>query len=206
MAVDVLNLSPEIRSKLKKTFHVSYDDIDAMLCFFRDKLKPEIKNRYLSHLVSTIEDMINNQEKARILEDVAKAKELEEGQETQNAFKYLEEAINSKHYRLFVITLIPTIKTKKNATTRIVRNNAMIYYNSRLEEKDKRLLIAHELGHIIEQFVFKQNGSEGIASLFAYIAMLDKNKFYREECKDFLFPSDLTIFEELKRVLHYSDN
>lgn len=82
----------------------------------------------------------------------------------------------------------------------------MIYYNSRLEEKDKRLLIAHELGHIIEQFVFKQNGSEGIASLFAYIAMLDKNKFYREECKDFLFPSDLTIFEELKRVLHYSDN
>lgn len=206
MAVDVLDLDPEIRAKLKKTFNVSHEDIDTMLCFFRDKLKPEIKNRYLSHLVSTIEDMINNQEKARILEDVAKAKELEESQETQNAFKDLEDAINSKHYRLFVITLIPTIKAKKNATTRIVRNNAMIYYNNRLEEKDKRLLIAHELGHIVEHFIFKQNGSEGIASLFAYIAMLDKNKFYREECKGFLYPSDLTVFNELKRVLHYSDD
>lgn len=204
MAAAELVLDDTIRDKLRDTFKVSHQDIDTMLSFFKDKLKPEIKNRYLSHLVSTLEDMINSQEKARILEDVAKAKEIEAAQETQSALQDLEEAINSKHYRLFVITLVPTIKTRKNATTRIIRNNAMIYYNRNLPEKDKRLLIAHELGHIVEHFVFRKNSCEGIASLFAYIAMLDKNKFYRDECKDYVFASDVTIFNELTKVLNYT--
>lgn len=199
-----LALDIEIRDKLRDTFKVSKEDIDAMLCFFRDKLKPEIKYRYLSHLVSTLEDMINTQEKRRILEEVAKAKELEETKETQSALQTLEEAISSKHYRLFVITLVPTTKTRKNATTRIIESNALIYYNSNLPEKDKRLLIAHELGHIVEHFIFKKDGSEGIASLFAYIAMLDKNNFYKDECSNYVFKSDVTIFNELTKVLNYN--
>lgn len=203
MAANVLELDDTICDKLRDTFKVTQDDIDTMLTFFRDELKPEIKNRYLSHLVSTLEEKINNQEKARIIENIAKAKKAEATQETQSAFKNVEDAISSKHYRLFVISLIPITKTKKNATTRIVHNNAMIYYNSNLEEKDKRLLIAHELGHIVEHFIFKRNDSEGIASLFAYIAMLDKNKFYREDCKNLIFPSDVNIFNELTRVLNY---
>lgn len=203
MAADVLELDDSIRDKLRDTFKVTPDDINKMLAFFRDELKPEIKKRYLSHLVSTLEEKINNEEKARILADVAKAKELESTGEAQTVLKDFEEVISSKHYRLFVITLVPTVKTKKNATTRIINNTALIYYNNNLEEKDKRLLIAHELGHIVEHFLFKQNDSEGIASLFAYIAMLDKNKFYNKDCKTLLFPSDVSIFNELTRVLNY---
>ena len=203
MAANVLELDDIICDKLRDTFKVTQDDIDTMLTFFRYELKPEIKNRYLSHLMSTLEEKINNQEKARILENIAKAKKIEAMREKQTALKDLEEVVNSKHYRLFVISLIPITKTKKNATTRIVHNNAMIYYNSDLEEKDKRLLIAHELGHIVEHFIFKRDGSEGIASLFAYIAMLDKNKFYREDCKNLVFKNDVTIFNELTRVLNY---
>ena len=100
--------------------------------------------------------------------------------------------------------LVPITKSRKNATTRIIENNAVIYYNSNLDEKDKRLLIAHELGHIVEHFIFKKDGSEGIASLFAYIAMLYKNNFYKDECSNYIYKTDLTIFNELKKVLNYN--
>ena len=65
-------------------------------------------------------------------------------------------------------------------------------------------MIAHELGHIVEHFIFKKDGSEGIASLFAYIAMLDKNNFYKDECSSYVFKSDVTIFNELTKVLNYN--
>lgn len=204
MAAAKLELDIEIRNKLRDTFKLTKEDIDTMLCFIRDKLKPDIKYRYLSHLVSTLEDMINNQEKQHILEEVVKVKELEKTKETQSALQSLEQVINSKHYRLFVIMLVPITKSRKNATTRIIENNAVIYYNSNLDEKDKRLLIAHELGHIVEHFIFKKDGSEGIASLFAYIAMLYKNNFYKDECSNYIYKSDVTIFNELKKVLNYN--
>lgn len=89
MAAAELELDIEIRNKLRDTFKVTKEGIDTMLCFIRDKLKPDIKYRYLSHLVSMLEDMINDQEKQRILEEVAKVKELEKTKETQSLYKVL---------------------------------------------------------------------------------------------------------------------
>lgn len=196
-----IELDEEIKNKLTKTFKVSKEDIDMMIDFFGETLKPEIKYRYLSHIVSTIEDLINKHEKTRIISDIDKIKE--NINEQKNILKNSEGITKNKQNGLFTITLIPIKKSKKNAGIRFINGNknALIYYNYALTEKEKRLLIAHELGHIVEHFIFKKNGSEGMASLFAYIAMLDKNKFYREECKDFIFRSDVEIFNELSKIL-----
>ncbi len=199
----IIELDEEIKYKLIKTFQVSKEEIDYMLNFFRDKLKPEIKYRYLSHLVSTLEDIINTQEKDRVLNDIKTIKKNKNYKEKKVELEKLENILNSKNYRLFVITLIPTTKSRKNATTRIIKNNAMIYYNNNLTEKEKRLLIAHELGHIVEHFIFKNDSSENIASLFAFIAMLDKNKFYKEDSSNYIFKNDIEILNELAKVLYY---
>ncbi|MGI5173478.1 ImmA/IrrE family metallo-endopeptidase [Treponema sp. OMZ 840] len=201
--MEIIKLDNEIFQKLKTLFHVSEENINDMIDFFSKTLKLEIKSKYLSHLVSTLEDIINRQEKSRIIADITRIKSVEADEKSKAAWQNIEETINSKHYKLFVITLVPIKKSKKNATSRIIKNNAVIYYNDLLEERQKRLLIAHELGHLVQHFIFRQTENENIATLFAYIAMLDKNRFYTHECKNYSYSSDLTILYELASVLHY---
>ena len=56
----IIELDDTIREKLRKSFNVSKTEIDSMLSFFNSQISPEIKTHYLSHLVSTVSDAINN--------------------------------------------------------------------------------------------------------------------------------------------------
>jgi len=80
-------------------------------------------------------------------------------------------------------------------------SGAIIYYNSCYEEKDIRILIAHEIGHIVNKELLENaKDTEQTANLFAYIAMYDKNKFYAEECGKFVSKSDAIIFDDIKNI------
>jgi hypothetical protein len=66
------------------------------------------------------------------------------------------------------------------------------------DEKEKRILIAHELGHIVNKELFENvEDSEERANLFAYVAMDDKNKFYTEECANYVSKSDVQILNDI---------
>ena len=54
-----VELDETISSKLKASFKVTDDDIKSTLSFFNGTLKPALKAHYLSHLVTSIEEMIN---------------------------------------------------------------------------------------------------------------------------------------------------
>jgi len=55
-------------------------------------------------------------------------------------------------------------------------------------------------------YILKNNKSnpEKYASLFAYIALLDKNNFYQNECAAYISKTDLELFNEYMNVLHFS--
>lgn len=82
----------------------------------------------------------------------------------------------------------------------------MIYYADYLQENEKRFAIAHELGHIVNDYILKiEDGNrEYRASLFAYIALLDKNNFYKNEAKDYITKTDIELFNEYISTIHIS--
>lgn len=63
-----VELDQTITDKLKEAFKVSDEDIQKLLTFFNGTLKPALKAHYLSHLVTSIEEMINESQKKEFLE------------------------------------------------------------------------------------------------------------------------------------------
>ena len=190
----IIELDDTIREKLRKSFNVSKTEIDSMLSFFNSQISPEIKTHYLSHLVSTVSDAINNIRK----------------EEIKHALKKLKGDINyscPNNLRLFTIELQPleeNLKSKK-AFCKVKQYGCIIYYASFLGENEKRFAIAHELGHIVDSLLLhreKDKDSENRASLFAYIALLDKNNFYKNNANTYISKTDIELFNDYINIIH----
>jgi hypothetical protein len=182
-----------ISAKISNEWGTSSETIQQYDVYYAETIRPIIKTNYLSHLVTTVENMVNDRRIRNYFTKVA-----EVGQEVdQEEFKGL---LASRTFRLYSIVLKP-VNLKRRATTRYHHSGAIIYYNASYEEKIIRILIAHEVGHIVNKELLENSkDSEQTANLFAYIAMLDKNKFYAEECKKFVSHSDIQIFNDIVNV------
>ena len=193
-----VELDDVIVGKLESAFEVSREEVFALLDFFNAKLKPTLKTHYLSHLVSTIEEMINEKEKHNFL---AYIKETERTEKDVNRLTVL---INEKRIRLFTIILQPLKNVERKALTYKKTGGVMIYYKEHLLENEKRFAIAHELGHIVNSYLLgnDDDNMENRASLFAYIALLDKNNFYQKECSAYISKTDIELFNEYMSVVH----
>ena len=74
----------------------------------------------------------------------------------------------------------------------------MLKLTTSYDDKTIRLLIAHELGHIVnKELLENKEDSEQTANLFNFIAMNDKHKFYAEECQKFISKSDIEILNDI---------
>jgi len=178
-----------VSGKIRNEWAISSEIINRYESFFYDIIRPIIRTNYLSHLVATIENMVNNRRMDKIL-SIANTAELGDVNQLRNF-------LASKTFRLYSIILVP-VNLKRRATTRYHPSGAIIYYNSCYEEKTKRILIAHEIGHIVnKELMGNTEDSEQTANLFAYIAMYDKNQFYSEECGKFITKSDMQILDEI---------
>ena len=193
-----VELDDVIVEKLKSAFKVSREEVFTLLDFFNTKLKPAIKTHYLSHLVSSIEEMINEKEKHNFLAYI------KETERTEKDVNRLTNLINEKSIRLFTIILQPLENVERKAQTYKKDGGVMIYYKEHLLENEKRFAIAHELGHIVNSYLLGNNDDnmENRASLFAYIALLDKNNFYQKECYAYISKTDLELFNEYMNVVH----
>lgn len=201
-----VELDDTIKDKLKDNLHVTNDEINTLLVFFNSQLKPAIKTHYLSHLVTSVEEMINDSQKKEFLEYIKSTGKSEENIST------ITKLVNDKQVRLFSIILVPVKSVNRKAQTYIKKAGAIICYASYLEENEKRFAIAHELGHIVNNYILKDSkidsgtNPECIASLFAYIALLDKNNFYQNEAKNYVSRTDIELFDDYNNVLHCSVN
>ena len=100
--------------------------------------------------------------------------------------------------------LVPA-SIKRRATTRHHHCGAIIYYNSGYDEKAIGILIAHEIGHIVNRELLQKDDTERAANLFAYIALHDKNNFYKGECGSYV-SSDIQIFNDIANACQRSGN
>lgn len=193
-----VELDGAITGKLKNAFNVSDEDIQKIVSFFNKTLKPALKAHYLSHLVTTIEEMINESQKKDFLEHIKRT-----GNSKDN-IATLTKLVNEKRVRMFSIILAPIESSKRKARAYKKQGGVMIYYANYLQENEKRFAIAHELGHIVNDYILKieDNNRECRASLFAYIALLDKNNFYKNEASDYISKTDIELFDEYVNTLH----
>ena len=195
-----VELDGTIKDKLKDSFKVSEKDIQSLLDFFNSTLKPALKAHYLSHLVTSIEEMINESQKREFLEYIKTTGKSEQDIAT------MTKVINEKRVRMFSIILIPISNAKRKALALRKQGGVIICYANYLEENEKRFAIAHELGHIVNDYILciDDENRENRASLFAYIALLDKNNFYKNEAKNYITKTDIELFNEYINTLHVS--
>jgi len=180
-----------VSAKIFKEWGVTPEIIERYDSFFKETIKPIIKTNYLSHLVTTVENMVNDKR----MEKVLKAMENVQGSKVNP--NELRSLLASKTFRLYSIIREP-VNLKRRATTRYHPSGAIIYYNSSYNEKTIRILIAHEIGHIVNKELLENAvDSEQTANLFSYIAMEDKNKFYMDECRKFVSISDMQILNDI---------
>ena len=185
-------MDSEIEARIVQKWAITRSEINRYESLFNDVIKPLIKENYLSHLVTTIENMVNDKRMARIID------ELENN--TNWDFSALRALFASRTVRLYSIMLV-RMNLKRRATTRYHPSGAIIYYNSAYGDKEVRILIAHELGHIVSRELFlNAQDSEQTANLFAYIAMEDKNEFYKNESKKYISHSDIQIFNDIDNI------
>ncbi|MDR2470497.1 MAG: hypothetical protein LBD09_00085 [Treponema sp.] len=178
-------MDDELASRISREWNIDRATITRYSDFFHDTIKPVIRTKYLSHLVTTIENMVNDRRIKRISDIVTTEQE------------QLRSLLASRTFRLYSIVLVPII-IKRRATTRYHSSGAVIYYNSDYDEKTIRILIAHELGHIVDkELMDAAHDTEQTANLFALIAMLDKNYFYEKQCKRLVAKSDVQIFADI---------
>ncbi|MDR1277920.1 MAG: hypothetical protein LBK02_04145 [Treponema sp.] len=129
----------DFSARVSRELGIPGDIIQQYNLLFDDRIKPKIKTKFLSHLVTTIEDLINEKKLKGVLEIIKGKKH--DPQEIKSLY-------NNRNIRFYSIVLIP-INLKRRATTRYHNFGASVFYNSCYEDKQIRLLIAHELGHII---------------------------------------------------------
>jgi len=181
----------DILAKISKEWGVTPDIIKRYDSFFKETIRPIIKTNYLSHLLTTVENMVNDKRMEKVL------KAMENIQDSKVNRNELRSLLASKTLRLYSIIREP-VNLKRRATTRYHPSGAIIYYNSSYDEKTVRVLIAHEIGHIVNKKLLENTAdSEKTANLFSYIAMEDKNRFYADECKKFVSISDMQILNDI---------
>jgi uncharacterized protein YjaZ len=177
--------------KASKGLSVSKDEVRKYNDFYNNVLAPKIKTKYLSHLITSIEDIINARKKEKAISIIK--------ENTQSNVEEIERHLKNNTVRFYSIILSAANK-KRRATTRHHKFGAIISYNPCYDSKQIRILIAHELGHIVTKELAGWDDSEGGANVFALLSMLDKNNFYTKEIKEYLFKNDFEIVDEIANV------
>jgi len=185
-------MDAEILARISKEWGIPAKTAKEYASYYSNAIKPAIKANYLSHLVTAVENMVNESRMRDILDILAKA-------EPKSGHEWFMSHVGSKTFRLYSIVLAP-ISIKRKATTRHHPSGAIIYYNSDYDDKTIRIFIAHEIGHIVNRELLKKDDTEEAANLFTYIAMDDKNKFYSKECAQFVSKSDIQILNDIMNV------
>ncbi|MBW5409539.1 ImmA/IrrE family metallo-endopeptidase [Brachyspira hampsonii] len=100
-------------------------------------------------------------------------------------------------------------KRKAQIITFAKRNigaGAIIYYDDRLEDKQKRLLIAHELGHLYMKYVSTKKTEkelEKVVTAFSILAILDKDDFYRNRSRALISKSTDEILSNVEQLFKF---
>jgi len=170
-------------SDLCMTFKVSKSTCEYYNKYYNDKILPRIQRNYLAHLVISIEEIID--------EKIKNDRKKDDPKNTSD-----------KKTRDFSIILHPDPPQGKEAVAECLPNRACIKYKPTNDYKKLRIIIAHELGHVLRNYkIILGNDPENHANLFAYFAISGKNKFYKsKKVEDLIYPNEGDIISKIQAV------
>jgi len=181
----------DVIDKLCKDFKVDEDTCKAYNNLFYDEIEKNIKSRYLSHLVSTIEDMINDIFKKKYIIPLLGSDQYTVDQ---------KRVLIRRNYRLYSILLRPLKGLHRKGFVQHHNFGSIIVYNPEMDDREIRILIAHELGHIINLYILHCEDTQNRANVFSYVAINGKDQFYKNEAERFKYSSELAIIDNIFSV------
>jgi len=181
----------DVLNKLCKEFKVEEDTCKAYNKLYYESIEKSLKSRYLSHLVSTIEDMIN---------DIFKRQNIIPLLSSDQYTKEQKSVLIGRNYRLYSILLRPLKGLQRKGFVQHHNYGSIIAYNPEMDDREIRILIAHELGHIINLYILHCEDTQNRANVFSYVAINGKDQFYKNEAERFKYSSELAIIDSIFSV------
>lgn len=164
-----------VKKEICAKINVSEAAVDILRKLY-DDFSEKMKSQYLAHLIRTVEEKLREK----------------------------------PEYSKFIIQCKPFVsdndKIMKYGSAQYFKDEQFycIFYSSKLEEKLIRVIIAHELGHLILETYREQIDSnettEPLSSVFGILAILGKNEFYSEETNHFLHENYQEIISDFSNI------
>jgi hypothetical protein len=192
--MEISCVKQDVIDKLCKDFKVDPETCAKFEDFYNSKIEDKLKNRYLSHVVSTIEDMINDAFKEKYITPILSSEQYTIEQ---------KRAIIRRNFRLYSIILRPIKGLNRKGFVHHFNYGSIIGYNPDLlddDDNETRILIAHELGHIINLYMFNCKDTQNRANVFCFTAINGKNQFYKNQAKHFTYTSELAIIDSIFKI------
>jgi hypothetical protein len=172
-------MKSDVRDRVCEAFKISEDTCEKYHSLYETVLEPRMKILYLAHVASAIECIINE-------EAIKKYKE-----------RASKDGVADTDIKLFKILLIPYQNLHKKATVRHTSFGSIICYNPQFVDKQARILIAHELGHIVNFHYLHCLDTQNNADAFSYFAINGRNEFYKNNSKNFIYQSEFEIIDAI---------
>lgn len=186
-------LDPQTRKELAERFMVDEEECDQYNNFYEENILPRINKKFLAHMVAVVEEMID----AKILERVVADKQNEPSKKNTGT-------PTLRRYNIIVAGTVPP--RNGTAITRCLPQGAIIMYkpnddkNDIEKEKELRIFVAHELGHLLlkHNIIPDSLHTENHANLLAYFAISGKNDFYENIAPKFLYGDEPEIISKIQ--------
>ncbi|MDR3301727.1 MAG: ImmA/IrrE family metallo-endopeptidase [Spirochaetaceae bacterium] len=177
------------RTELCKEFKVNPDQCGDYEVFYQTVLLKKVQKKYLSHLVSSVEELINKKRLAKNNESPA-----ETDKKNDSA------ALNDKIAQLGKFSILLCALNIAKAKTYEFEAGVIIAYNENSVDSDKRILIAHELGHILNINHSDFTDTQNTANIFTFFAINGKNEFYKNKASELIFRSESEIISKISAL------
>lgn len=170
-------VTDEILGKISSVFVVPEDQVKKLFKLYQNKISKSLKRHYLAHVIRTMEETLRELPGNEMFRIIC----------TPIDEHSTDIGIASAHYykgRFFAI-----------------------YYHPKTNEKQLRIMLAHELGHLflIELFnkSFGENydettQTEPISTILGIFTILDKNEFYHNKTTPFKHNSPEEVLDDFK--------
>lgn len=173
---------PDFISELCKTFQVHKKTYEYYDAYYNHNILPRIQRNYLAHLVASIEEIIDE----KIKRDKKK--------------KNPNDKTDEKTRDFFIILGLDPPPGKK-AVAECQPKGVYIKYKPSADLKELRILIAHELGHVLRHYkIILSDDPENHANLFAFIAINGKNNFYQNKVQKLIYPDEKEIIRSIAKL------
>lgn len=200
-------LSENLKIKTKLD-DVLLDSIEGKL--FDEVIAKYVASSYLSHWRSTVESLVLEKRQAHFEKQIKLYKKSNENEDKDSILD--DNIISIVRQSLYKIIILEDKDLGIHAaiSTDEMNFQDIIYVNKNMNDKEKRCAIAHELGHIIINRIFKEYDilcknevyeKEELATLFACHILQDKSNFYKKKAHEYINTPDeiKTIIENIKK-------